>query len=1028
MLSTPSNTRTSTYPPGGPFPRTPRLIFKPLKPYESGLSLTRVIGTTVASPAAFDSLPSSPIFAYTAGAAAVVVSINDDSNISQRFFRARPAVGINYSPATGSTPVTPASGVGDGRGRGLGYFKDSGVPINPSTPDNFDSPKSLRTAGRTRDSIKAATCISLSRDGKLLATGYAPRVLIFSLQDGSSDIPLTAIGGHDYGVRAVAFSPDQKYLASLGDQQDGYLYVYSINPRTGTTKLHSSGRCTTLVQQMIWLGNALVTIGTRHIKVWRVEEPRSTSPKKPKFALDGTPQPQPTPVPGAVKTLPGRNVILGELSEGRFSCIAAISDCKAIVCSDKGDVCLLEDCEDRKLMKVTSTGFPVTCVAVDSEERLVRIGGLGGRTKVLSLDQMLTPNTPPESPDSLETDCLKTCETHHFSAMGYAARSLITINSRNLIEITPPSNDLAESQVQSTPFPAHGASVNGVRLLSQPNAMDAVFITWSADGTILFWDLDGDCKKTVKLELEDEENQCLVVRPTKGGQHLVTGDKNGFIRVIDTPTNACISNSRAHQSDIQDITLYESDDETLMASCGRDMTVQLFRFVDDQWSHVQTLNEHTATVTGVLFAEDGTRLISCSSNRDIQVRQIVRAGDEGVKIAAITQRVISLKAAPISMSVLSGEQSGNLIVSMTDRTIGTFELTSGRLVSSFGAAQDGDNKDTVSMAALFMGMPSAGKPTILAGVSSTDKSVRIYDGVSGAFLDRDYGHSAAVKDVALLETSDSDNKTLISTGSDGCIMIWNLSSRPPWSDTTNVIDGEPQFKDSPSAKAQPLRKVLSKAELMEFQRQSPTPPPPTGSRSPPRVIRRKVSRYGLSSQQSPSTLVPPVSIVNSKHFISSSDDAAVRRNHGRNRSRSPRSNRTKEMRRPSLASLQDSTKKSTGNFSEFGSLGNSTESLCRTLQSFRKKLKSGEPVKEESLRELDYELRVTMMALGERTTKTKSINEAALTNLLDQYSEKLVEMFDEKLRLNRLESNDEVLLPETPRPKTAGSSTVSTPV
>lgn len=90
-------------------------------------------------------------------------------------------------------------------------------------------------------------------------TGYSPRVLIFSLQDTSSDIPLVILNEHTYGVRCVAFSPDQKYLASLGSPNDGFLYVWAINQRTGAAKLHSSNKCTSFVKQMIWLGSSIVT-------------------------------------------------------------------------------------------------------------------------------------------------------------------------------------------------------------------------------------------------------------------------------------------------------------------------------------------------------------------------------------------------------------------------------------------------------------------------------------------------------------------------------------------------------------------------------------------------------------------------------------------------------------------------------------------------------------------------------------------------------------------------------------------------
>ena len=52
------------------------------------------------------------------------------------------------------------------------------------------------------------------------------------------------------------------------------------------------------------------------------------------------------------------------------------------------------------------------------------------------------------------------------------------------------------------------------------------------------------------------------------------------------------------------------------------------------------------------------------------------------------------------------------------------------------------------------------------------------------------------------------------------------------------------------------------------------------------------------------------------------------------------------------------------------------------------------------MQELDQELRLTAKALGEKTLKTKAMSESVLAGLLDQYSERLVSIFDEKLRLS----------------------------
>jgi hypothetical protein len=101
-----------------------------------------------------------------------------------------------------------------------------------------------------------------------------------------------------------------------------------------------------------------------------------------------------------------------------------------------------------------------------------------------------------------------------------------------------------------------------------------------------------------------------------------------------------------------------------------------------------------------------------------------------------------------------------------------------------------------------------------------------------------------------------------------------------------------------------------------------------------------------------------------------------------------------------------------------------TEQACRTLRAYRKKLLSSESVKESALKELDQELRLTAMALGEKTLKSTAISETVLTGLLDQISN----MFDEKLRLTRLESgssSDQAIATCSEQPKSADERAIS---
>jgi WD40 repeat protein len=119
---------------------------------------------------------------------------------------------------------------------------------------------------------------------------------------------------------------------------------------------------------------------------------------------------------------------------------------------------------------------------------------------------------------------------------------------------------------------------------------------------------------------------------------LVTGDKYGVLRVlriIDPSTQACELETRAHMSDIQDIAIHETKDTTMVASCSRDRTVQLFRLLSSEWVLLQTLDDHSASVCSLFFAENGERLISCSTDRTIHIRQLVKKDAGGQDVIGV---------------------------------------------------------------------------------------------------------------------------------------------------------------------------------------------------------------------------------------------------------------------------------------------------------------------------------------------------------------------------------------------------------
>lgn len=184
-----------------------------------------------------------------------------------------------------------------------------------------------------------------------------------------------------------------------------------------------------------------------------------------------------------------------------------------------------------------------------------------------------------------------------------------------------------------------------------------------------------------------------------------------------------------------------------------------------------------------------------------------------------------------------------------------------------------------------------------------------------------------------------------------------------------------------------------------------------------------------SSASIPTTPTAPVQL---SPNIAGGDDTPSRRpsTDSRCNTSPPVSPKGRLKRRPSSQTLgQNLRKSSSGNLRGYGTLNKATEQVCRSLRSYRKKLVSTDPISQELLAELDQELRFTAVALGDRVTRTKTMTDTMLNGLLDQYSERLISMMDEKIKQNyapQAEADPETI-PEPPqlRPKSSGSGSSS---
>lgn len=1012
---------------------TPRSPVKASKNEEPGLRLSKVIGATTTSANGFSSLPATRTFAYTAGAAAVVATVSEDLRVTQRFFRARPTLSSAGRDTNGQWPASPTP-----NHKTFGHLKEPSLgasPLGASSRDWSDSPSSRSSTAKDR--VKAATSVALSPNGKWLAvgeTGYKPRVLLFSLSDDASDVPVTVLAEHTFGVHALSFSPDSRYLASLGTVNDGFLYLWLIDDRTGSAHLHASNKCTTFINCMEWMGRSLITAGLRFVKVWRPDEDAGTearridstlSPTAPRQRLDNRSSEYGNSIHNPRnRVLSGKNSLLGELLEANFVTVLPLSDTEAVICAETGEICLLNDVDQvQSLTCVGMAGSSISAAVVDCHNNLC-VAGEGQEQEKIALHTFRTADASFKRPAKRKTmSPLKglTGSRSTVTAMASLGYILVELSAQDGIRLT---NNAPDASAISNQLAAHEDAVLGVRPVQYAALPDAAFLTFSGNGVVLLWDANGVSVAVLNVPLETSpdlygtNNELRAVTSISDGSTLAAGDKLGTLTILDTRSNSPLVQIRAHSAEITDVYAFQRASLQLLATCGRDRTVQLFTWLDGKLDLLQTMGEHAGAVTELMVTQDGERLLSASADRTIVVREALQRVDgDPSSMVFVMLRTINLKSAPTSMCFAADQAS--ILVATTDRTISKYSMKSGQAGFSFKCS-DPEGGDAAIMSKICFAPSLVGNPTIM-GISSSDKSVRLY-AEFGTLMARDWGHTEGITDIAVLacpaQPGEEELKALqlVTVAADSTIFMWDTA---PATASRPVSSGLPVL-DEATPMGPPLRKVISHSELSRFRRttsiEEGEPGSPSTAQTPtqqssPQRLRKKTSR--MSVAQAP-RLEPA--------FRSNFAEPSSRRRSLRQRSPSPPSPRNAvkrdHLRRPSLGSALRS--KSTDNFKDatssaaassagaatgFGSLSASTESVSRTLRAYRKKLAgsaSTDSISPETLRELEKELKLTARVLSEKS-QGRSIDEAMMARLLDQASEKIVGMLDERIK-ERVES------------------------
>ncbi|TNN41782.1 Mitogen-activated protein kinase-binding protein 1 [Liparis tanakae] len=243
------------------------------------------------------------------------------------------------------------------------------------------------------------------------------------------------------------------------------------------------------------------------------------------------------------------------------------------------------------------------------------------------------------------------------------------------------------------------------------------------------------------------------------GKHLASGHRSGVLRIHDLRSMTEILKVESHDAEI--LCLEYSKPETglkLLATAGRDRLIHVLDAEHD-YRRLQTLDEHSSSITAVRFAanDNKVRMISCGADKSVYFRTAHKT--EGGTEFRRSHHLVG-KTTLCDMAV--DPTCKYAAVGCQDRCIRIFNISSGKQKKLYKGSLSEDG------GLLRVQLDPSGQ---YVATSCSDKNISIFDFSTGECVATMDGHSEIVTGIKFT----NDCKHLISVSGDSCIFVWRLA-------------------------------------------------------------------------------------------------------------------------------------------------------------------------------------------------------------------------------------------------------------
>ncbi|ORZ35673.1 quinon protein alcohol dehydrogenase-like superfamily [Catenaria anguillulae PL171] len=530
------------------------------------------------------------------------------------------------------------------------------------------------------------TCLTVSKSGRYVASGQVTHMGFQAeiiLWDFATRKPLHHLSLHKVKVEALAFSPNDVYLASLGGEDDNSVIVWDIAKGTAICGSPASKDSAGVTLCLTYLNNddtTFVTGGHCTLRVWEVNV--AARKVKPTDCQMG-------PIKRIVK-------------------------------------CITVDAKDEYMYCGTTTG-DLLQVAVGN--RLFKMSGPPNEKNNFSLGIVSAVLTPTGSSiiigagdGTLAQLTLPSLKITNRTKIDGKVTSICPTSPTNVMASTSQSNIYSVDLDTMTAARLAAWHYSPVNDLAFPPDSSLVFAT-ASDMDIRIWGA-ASAQEYLRIRLPNLESKCLVFK--RDGKSLISGWTDGKIRAFGPQSGRLQWEIHdAHKKCVTALAVTDmdpADGSYRIVSGGEDGQVRIWRITRHKQTLENAMKEHKGTVTCIKIRKNNLECVSASSDGSCILWDLVRYVRNQV-----------LFAPSFFKAVCYYPEENQLITAGTDRKVAYWEAYDGSLIREIEAS--------MSDAINGLDMAQDGSRFVLGG---SDKLVKVYRYEEGDVTHVGVGHSTDV--------------------------------------------------------------------------------------------------------------------------------------------------------------------------------------------------------------------------------------------------------------------------------------------